>query len=273
MLNYLRSVERTLIYDLAGLQLEEQELCSTAEETGCMNAVRGGRGEAGGLSSLQYIHNTPVDYKIQWSEFKEFPEVENFHDFYSCQERFIHVQDHRGFYIKNDVALKDLEELKNELLLIGSHFILRNELKQKEAVKIGTADVARVALLLHLWMCETTFLESKVQLMNCYYEAYQHATGTEERFALAQVITDIMHMRPKLDMEQEYFVQTYRAEISCLQSHQQLIQRVLDNQIKAQRGYLTVSGKIIAKAPFMHMVFHQTMLLDIWSHLEAAALD
>ncbi|XP_029973333.1 putative uncharacterized protein C6orf183 [Salarias fasciatus] len=64
-LNYLRSVERTLTFDLAGLQLEEQELCSTAEDTGWMNAARGGDGEAGGLSSLQHIHNSPVDYKVK----------------------------------------------------------------------------------------------------------------------------------------------------------------------------------------------------------------
>lgn len=64
MLNYLRSVERTLTFDLAGLQLEDRELGSTAEETGWMNAARGGRGETGGLGSLQYSHNTPVDYKV-----------------------------------------------------------------------------------------------------------------------------------------------------------------------------------------------------------------
>lgn len=66
LLNFLRSVERTLTFDLAGLQLEERELCSTAEETGWMNAARGGGGgEEGGLGSLQYSHNTPVDCKVR----------------------------------------------------------------------------------------------------------------------------------------------------------------------------------------------------------------
>lgn len=64
ILNYFRSVERTLTFDLAGVRLEDGELCSTAEETGWMNAARGGSGEAGGLGSLQFIHNTPVDYKV-----------------------------------------------------------------------------------------------------------------------------------------------------------------------------------------------------------------
>ncbi|KAF7657993.1 hypothetical protein LDENG_00019470, partial [Lucifuga dentata] len=72
MLNYLRSVERTLTFDLAGLYLEDGELCSTADETGWMNAARGGRGEAGGLGSLQHSYNSPVDYKVRCSEFMEF---------------------------------------------------------------------------------------------------------------------------------------------------------------------------------------------------------
>lgn len=70
MLNYLRSVERMLTFDLAGLQMQEGELSSTAEETSWMNTARGGRGEAGGLGSLQYNHNTPVDYKVEISVFE-----------------------------------------------------------------------------------------------------------------------------------------------------------------------------------------------------------
>lgn len=72
------------------------------------------------------------------------------------------------------------------------------------------------------------------QLLNCYCEAYQHTVGAEERFALAQVITDIMHSRPLLDLNQDYFVQVYRAETDCLQSHQLLIKDILDNEVKTE---------------------------------------
>lgn len=139
-----------------------------------------------------------------------------------------------------DAALKDLEELENELLPVGSHFIQRNTIKKmgnKERDSTSTVtlhswvgtDVDRVAVLLDLWTCETEFLESKVQaqclkmrtvdviisdisinvslcrtfiqfsqfssilvifqLLNCYCEACQHATGTEERFVLALFMT------------------------------------------------------------------------------------
>lgn len=70
-----------------------------------------------------------------------------------------------------------------------------------------------------------------VQLLNCYYEAYQHTVGAEQKFALAHVITDITHGRPRLDLSRQYFVQAYRAEAHCLQRHQQLIRGILDNQV------------------------------------------
>lgn len=70
-----------------------------------------------------------------------------------------------------------------------------------------------------------------IQLLNCYYEAYQHSVGAEQRFALAQVITDITHSRPQLDLNLDYFVQVYRAETCCLRCHQQLIRGILDNQV------------------------------------------
>lgn len=105
----------------------------------------------------------------------EFAEVENLHDFYSAEGRFVHTQDQRGFYIVYDAALKDLEDLESELLLVGSHFIQRNRIKKmgnKEREATSTADVHswagtdvdRVAVLLDLWTCETEFLESKVQV-------------------------------------------------------------------------------------------------------------
>ncbi|XP_062253462.1 uncharacterized protein LOC133962042 [Platichthys flesus] len=179
----------------------------------------------------------------------DFAEVENLHDFYSCEERVVHTQDQRGFYIVYDVALKDLDELEKELLLVGSHFIQRfrtEKMAEEASTSNQTADVHScsgtdvdgVAVLLDLWTCETEFLESKVQLLNCYCEAYQHTAGAEERFALARVVTDIMHSRPQLDLTQDHFAQVYRAETDCLRSHQQLIKNVLDNQIENQRQYL-----------------------------------
>ncbi len=70
-----------------------------------------------------------------------------------------------------------------------------------------------------------------LQLLNCYLETYQHVTDPEEQLRLAQVITDVMHRRPQMDLTAGYFVQAYRDTIVCLQSHQQLIKVVLNSQV------------------------------------------
>ncbi|CAB1331275.1 unnamed protein product [Coregonus sp. 'balchen'] len=264
ILNYLRSIERTLTFDTAGMHVEGGGACgggggaggprgggageggragggggrkaggeagggglvSSTEESSWMNA-KGCSGTVGGLGSHLYSHNTP------------YPEVENLHDFYTTEERYVHTQDQRGLYVVYDVALKDLEELEDTLTLLGSHYIQRSSSRAK-----GQSDGSRVkgqsershssatADLHSSW--------SQTDLLNCYIDAYQHVTGPEERFSLAQVITDIMHRRPRLhlDMGAEYFVQAYRAEMVCMQTHQQLVRTVLDNQIDRQREYL-----------------------------------
>ncbi|XP_067884690.1 uncharacterized protein [Heterodontus francisci] len=98
--------------------------------------------------------------------------------------------------------------------------------------------VDRFAVLLDLWRCETAFLENKRQLLDSYFEAYQHVFDVEERFALAQVITDIMHKRPRFNCSSEYFVKTYEAECVCLKLHLQLIREILNKQIDDQREYV-----------------------------------
>ncbi|XP_072545413.1 uncharacterized protein [Salminus brasiliensis] len=245
MLNYLRSVEKRLVVDTAGLQVFGSVQVSSAQETGWMNAARGGSGSAGGLGSHHYIYNTPADYKVRCTEFMEFAEVENHSDYYSTEGQNIHVQDQKGLYIVYDVALMDLKDLEDTLLLIASHYISRSGETSSGSLKSGDGhkswaglDVDRVAVLLDIWSCEAAFLEHKIELLNCYFEAYHHVTDLEERFSLAQVITDIMHRRPHLDLDTEYFVQAYRQEVACMQSHQQLIKLVLNSQIDKQREYV-----------------------------------
>ncbi|KAK1793312.1 hypothetical protein P4O66_011709, partial [Electrophorus voltai] len=245
MLNYLRSVERTLTVETAGLRLAGGVLGSSTEESNWMNAARGDSGSTGGLGSQQYIYNTPTDYKVHCTEFMEFPEVENLSDFYSTEGPYIHTQDQRGLYIVYDVALMDLKELESTLLLTASHYISKRRESSSGTVKSHEApsswarmDVDRVAVLLDIWACEAAFLENKIELLNCYFEAYQHVIDKEDRFSLAQVITDIMHRRPRLDLGTGYFIQSYRQEMVCLQSHQQLIKSVLNHQIDKQHQYL-----------------------------------
>ncbi|MBN3319340.1 CF183 protein, partial [Atractosteus spatula] len=242
VLNYMRSVERTLAFDTAGLSLDGEKLSSSAEESSWMSAARGGTGSPDRLGNHYWVHSSPADYKVHCAKFMEFPDVENYNDFYSTEDNSIHTQDHRGLYIMYDVALKDLKELENTLLLVASHYIGKDRGRPQSAETdlqyLARVDVDRFEVLLDLWTCEATFLKSKQQLLDCYFEAYQHVMEAGERFAVAQVITDILHQQPRLDLEAEYFVSSYKEELICLQSRQQLIRQILSKQIDEQRQYL-----------------------------------
>ncbi|XP_050565774.1 uncharacterized protein LOC126913250 [Cygnus atratus] len=245
ILNYFRSVERSLTISTSGLSFKAGHLIPSAEDTSWVNAAKGGTGVSGGLRSQPYIHYTPADYKVHSTQFMEFAEVENHDDFHTREDGYIHTQDQRGAYIIYDVALEDLKELENQLLLVASQYIE----KDKSNVTCGKyggskilgwahASVDRFAVLLDLWTCETSLLEKKCQLLDVYFEAYQHALDPEERFALAQAIIDIMHKHPRFDLKLEYFVNTYKDECICLQFHHQLLRDIVNQQIDVQRDYV-----------------------------------
>ncbi|KAM4771028.1 uncharacterized protein WCC33_002830 [Rhinophrynus dorsalis] len=247
ILNYFRSLQRTLTIDTCCLAGKQGSLVSTAGEESCwVNAAQGGSGLPGGLGSHQYMHYTPADFKVHSTQFMEFSEVENHDDFYTLEDGIMHTQDQRGAYIMYDVALEDLQEIQEELLLMTSCFIGRDKSflsNKKESKEIDLSDwahvnVDRFAILLDLWTLESALLENKQQLVDSYYEAYQHALDPEERFALSQVITDIIFRRPRFDVSSNYFLKAYSDECQCLRLHLQIARNVLNSQIENQREFV-----------------------------------
>ncbi|KAJ6660255.1 hypothetical protein lerEdw1_017955 [Lerista edwardsae] len=242
ILNYFRSVERTLTINTSGLALHAGNLVSSAEDSSWINAAKGGLGAFGGLGSHCYMHYSPADYKVHSVEFMEFAEAENHDDFYTVEDTYIHTQDQRGAYVMYDVALQDLKLLEKELLLVATQYIEKGHKACSDSRKSNSSEwtcalVDRSAVLLDLWTCESIFLENKWQLLDSYFEAYQHALELEERFALAQVITDIIYKRPRFDFHLGYFVNTYKNECTCLKLQLQLVRDILNQQIDNQRDY------------------------------------
>ncbi|CAL1545735.1 unnamed protein product [Lymnaea stagnalis] len=259
ILNYFRSIERTLTINDMGLVSDDGgDLKQNSQQNHRSGTeVNGGQGGSGGLGSHAYLHNTPVDFKLSESEFIQFSEIENHDDFYSLEEGRVHVIDQRGHYIMYDKALKDFENLKTELMLVSSHYIekdrdLRTAAKQmasnsskNQAQQAGDFDISsyshedidRFGVVFDVWTNETSFQECKRELLDCYYEAYQHVVDRDERRRLAQVITNIIHQRPRYDLEADYFVRMYRAELAVLRQHSALVKAILDKQIDSQREY------------------------------------
>ncbi|KAM4694292.1 uncharacterized protein O3C94_004746 [Discoglossus pictus] len=246
-LNYFRSIQRTLTIDTCCLTSNAGSLVSCpGEEAFWVNAAQGGSGTPGGLGSHQYMHYTPADFKVHSAQFMEFSEVDNQNDYYTVEDGIVHTRDPRGAFIMYDVALEDLHELQEQLLLMTTHFIegdksfksSKNESSDADLSEWAHVNVDRYAVLLDLWTWEAALLENKQQLVDSYYEAYQHVLDQEERFSLAQVITDIMFRRPRFDIGSKYFLKAYRDECQCLRLHQQIVTNVLNSQIESQREFV-----------------------------------
>ncbi|XP_036025159.1 LOW QUALITY PROTEIN: uncharacterized protein LOC118570606 [Onychomys torridus] len=245
VLNYFRSVERTLTINTSGLTLVSGNLVPTVRDNSWINMAKGGLGTLQGLGAHHYVHGTPAEHKVHGGQFLEFSEAENQDDFHSIQAGCVHTQDQLGLYVMYDNALQDLMELESELLLIASHFIEKEKSHREDSKSENSqcwdwahASVDRFAVLYDLWTWEVNLLESKRQLLDSYLEAYQHTLDPEERFTLAQAMTDIMHRRPKFDLSHSYFTKAYQDDCMCLRLHRQLVRGILSHHLEQQREYV-----------------------------------
>nr|XP_019590619.1 PREDICTED: transmembrane protein FLJ37396 isoform X2 [Rhinolophus sinicus] len=245
ILNYFRSVERTLTINTSGLTLVAGSLVPTIDDSSWVNTAKGGLGTLQGLGAHHYIHGSPAEHKVHSVQFLEFSEVENQDDYYSIRAGYIYTQDQQGVHVMYDEALRDLKELETELLLVASHYI-EKEKGHKKGSKSNTgqdwgwahAGVDRFAVLYDMWSWEAALLEDKRQLLDSYFEAYQHVLDSEERFALAQVMADIMHRCPRFDLSHPYFIKAYQDECTCLRLHLQLVRGIINQHIEHQREYV-----------------------------------
>ncbi|CAF0884068.1 unnamed protein product [Brachionus calyciflorus] len=251
-LNFYRSIEKTItIYD-GGLSLESSNYKRTSAQNYSKETPYGGN-----LGNHSYIFNTPKDFRLNEAEFMEFSEIENHDDFYSVDEKgFVHVQDQRGYFIMYDAALSDIKKLENELLMVASYYIAKDKetfegpssskTKQQPSgsgqnINLGYyshQNVDRFSVLLDIWSNEVNFLEMKKNLLEIYYEAYQNVFDKTEKRNLAQIITNIIHQRVRFDLHSDYFTQSYRLEISCLNKQCRIVKSILDRMIDEMRNYL-----------------------------------
>lgn len=70
-----------------------------------------------------------------------------------------------------------------------------------------------------------------LQLLDCYFEAYQHIFDRDEKRAMAQVMTNLMNKRPRFDFDADYFIKTIRAECVILRHMTTLIKNIMDKQV------------------------------------------
>ncbi|TPP55846.1 Coiled-coil domain-containing protein [Fasciola gigantica] len=259
VLNYFRSVERTLTINDQGLSMSSR---GSVERTSPPNhrmgtETQGLQGGGNILDGHGYLFNTPHEFKIMETEFMQFSEVDNHDDFYFHEEGRVHVRDQIGFWIVYESALDDFERLEQDMLLLATAFIQKDtgtrgasnfkrkhaSTEQGQANDIDIAmyshrEVDRFGVLYDMWINETAFQEAKKRLMDVYMEVYGHIVSRDSRRRLAQVMTDLMYQRARLDLNENYFVQAYRYECAILRQRTEAMRCILNHQIINQREYL-----------------------------------
>lgn len=101
----------------------------------------------------------------------------------------------------------------------------------------------RFGVLLDLWTSECRWLEAKKELVDVLFESYNHVFDPEERRQMAQRITDVLYLRPRIDFEEEYFAETYKLECAIVKRKAELLRNVLDNHIEERRRFCELVKK------------------------------
>ncbi|VDQ16107.1 unnamed protein product [Trichobilharzia regenti] len=70
--------------------------------------------------------------------------------------------------------------------------------------------------------------------MDIYLEAYNHVISRESRRRLAQMMTDLMFKRPRIDFSENYFVKAYRYECAILRQRTEVMRSILTHQVCLQ---------------------------------------
>ena len=97
----------------------------------------------------------------------------------------------------------------------------------------------------------------------------------DEKRKLAQVIINIMYMRPRMDFDANYFATCYRLQCLCLCRQTLLITSVLNKQVRLQSYSHKVhrtnqqADEILLLSSIVRYTY---LLMPVWS-LEAKAID
>ena len=253
VLNYFRSMERTLTIESCGLTSEDQPpilkpndevykpppiLRANVSTPKQAALALGLEASALGLGRPHYIYNTPKDFVISEVEFMEVDDIANHSNFYTFQEGRTHVIDEKGFFIMYDVALEDFKELEKDLLRLATRYIKKWYQQQSSDVKSRKAP-NRMSLLYDFWTLETEFQDLKRELFDLYYEAYLNAFNRDVRLRLVQILIDLQHRRPRFSRHDgpspTSFIQTYRLECEILRKQITWIRDLLKNVIQSCR--------------------------------------
>ncbi|KAJ3128094.1 hypothetical protein HK098_005148 [Nowakowskiella sp. JEL0407] len=168
------------------------------------------------------------------------------------------IRDQRGTLIIYDVAIKDLETLEQELLRIATIFInneladfqntasyaeeMRSKIQERrntiKNISFLNPSVDRTQILLDLYTSEVQFQYSKIRLINTYMELYEHSSTLDIIQKNVQLLTNLIHLRPCLNLTDKYFTKAYGLHVEALEKESDVLTNIINLSIRDHRGWL-----------------------------------
>ena len=157
----------------------------------------GGGGDLiGGKVKKHQLNVKASDYSKDPAEVMAFKGIQLRDDsYYIDREDIVRVRDAVGTQVMYSEAVRQEATLRDEMLLIGTHYL--QKFKDK-----GVAD--RAAVLEDLFQSEAAFYEGLKLVLDVYVECYEHCTDEQSQKRLAQTMTTLMTRRPVLDLNLPY---------------------------------------------------------------------
>lgn len=233
LLNYIRAIERNIVidnYTNKNIKID-------------FNSKRDVREKIDWSIPLDKSHETPIDISDACSNiFINGHELPHFFDELFCDDDDFLVKDEIGIKIFYDIASKDLENIENELLKIGTLYLNNSSkitIDREEKNNIEGRDFVsydRQTMLMNMYECEVLYYQSKSKLLNIYYTAYLNSCLESDRIELTHIIFNIMKERPLFSFDEEYFSDSYSKEIIAYETHIKLLQEITENILISSRN-------------------------------------
>eukprot|EP00163_Fabomonas_tropica_P027994 TRINITY_DN5572_c0_g1_i1.p1 TRINITY_DN5572_c0_g1~~TRINITY_DN5572_c0_g1_i1.p1 ORF type:complete len:2221 (+),score=691.16 TRINITY_DN5572_c0_g1_i1:420-7082(+) len=226
ILNYFRSIERRFTIDEQGFA----EVTKDDVEQGIDPLDRPKP------SQPRAAHILPEEQTLSEADIMTLRGLENRDDRYIIDDnKILRVKDSNGVFVMYDAARDDLASVENELLRVGTHFINRH-LDTNHPVEDQSHVADRLSMIADLWEAELWFQDGKRKVIDCYLEAYEHTLDPVEQERLRKVIVSLIHQRPRVDLEAQYFSESYASELVGLELHYKLLRQVMTSLIETEQA-------------------------------------
>lgn len=207
ILNVYRSIQKRLAYDMSDIGTRE-------EIRPDMNLTSYPKGKDG--------VNPCLSYNAQASDYKP----EKFPSLYARQDKIevvsgdYYIKNNKGLYIVYTIIDKDYREIIEELIKIGSFFIEKYETLDSQPF------IDRDFFAAEILEEEVRFQEAKLELILLYLEIYDNSI--DNQIEIAQKITNLMGLRPRLHLRSSYFCQSYWSSTDSIKQHISLLKIIID---------------------------------------------